>query len=216
LICLARSSFEALLESSHAGAAHFLFAVIQALNARVRRLSSTVVVYHEIGKAIGTSTRLSDLLDVIMRQLGQATEADWGLLLLKPEFTDGLAAAAHMGRGLSPEQHERLMAGEGLGGWLMREDMEALVETAAEDPRCHGAEGGKGFLSGSLVGTALCVEGKRLGVILFGHRDDGHFGPNQLNLCSGVAHQAAQAILNARHREEEESRSKLGRRYVKF
>jgi GAF domain-containing protein len=36
------------------------------------------------------------------------------------------------------------------------------------------------------------------------------------NLARGVARQAAQAILNARHREEEQARSRHSRQYVRF
>jgi GAF domain-containing protein len=61
-----------------------------------------------------------------------------------------------------------------------------------------------------LVGPEL------LGVIFLGHQTAGHFDLNHLNLAKGVARQTAQAILNARHKEEEESRSRLERKFVRF
>jgi CRP-like cAMP-binding protein len=47
-----------------------LFAMIRTAGERIRRLNSQVVVYDEIGKAIGESRALDQLLDVVLRQLG--------------------------------------------------------------------------------------------------------------------------------------------------
>ena len=55
-----------------------------------------------------------------------------------------------------------------------------------------------------------------LGLIISGHPTADHFDLNHQNLCQGVAHQAAQAILNSRHRKEEASRSRKGRKFVRF
>jgi CRP-like cAMP-binding protein len=215
LIQVSRSAFEALLAKQHEAAARFLFAVIQALNDRVRRLSSTVVVFHEIGKAIGETTRLSDLLDVILRQLFQATAATWGLLLLKPEFADRLEVQSQIGCSLTPEQKRGLADGEGVAGHVFRESQEALINNIDDDDRFRDVGRG-GYESPALIALPIAAGSAKLGLVLLGHSQPGHFDANALNLCVGVARQAAQAILNARHREEEESRSKLGRRYVKF
>jgi GAF domain-containing protein len=66
------------------------------------------------------------------------------------------------------------------------------------------------LLAPILVGPEL------LGVIVLGHQTAGQFDLNHLNLGKGVARQTAQAILNARHQEEEESRSRLERKFVRF
>lgn len=54
------------------------------------------------------------------------------------------------------------------------------------------------------------------GVIVLGGRQPGQFDLNDLNLACGVARQTAQAILNARHREEEHARARHGRQFVRF
>ncbi len=67
-----------------------LFAMIRTSSERIRRLSAQLVVYDEVGKAIGESRDLQTLLDVILQQLSSATYADWGLLLLRSQFSDRL------------------------------------------------------------------------------------------------------------------------------
>jgi len=45
-----------------------LFAMIRTSSDRIRRLSTHLVVYDEIGKAIGESKSLQALLDVVLHQ----------------------------------------------------------------------------------------------------------------------------------------------------
>ena len=73
-----------------------------------------------------------------------------------------------------------------------------------------------GFETASLLVCPITVEGQFLGLILLGGNARDHFDLNALNLARGVACQGAQAILNARHREEEQARSRHSRQFVKF
>ena len=74
----------------------------------------------------------------------------------------------------------------------------------------------EGYETPSILFVPLHAKERVLGVLVLGHPAKSKFTPNHLNLCMGVAEQTAQAILNARHREEEAGRSKLHRHYVKF
>jgi GAF domain-containing protein len=73
-----------------------------------------------------------------------------------------------------------------------------------------------GFETPSLLWVPVSVEGGMLGLIVLGGRTSGQFDLNALNLVKGVARQAAQAILNARHREEDLARSRHARQFVRF
>jgi GAF domain-containing protein len=73
-----------------------------------------------------------------------------------------------------------------------------------------------GFETASLLFSPITVEGQFLGLIVLGGKECGQFDLNALNLVRGVARQAAQAILNARHREEEQARARHSRQYVRF
>ena len=73
-----------------------------------------------------------------------------------------------------------------------------------------------GFETASLLLSPITVEGQFLGLIVLGGNERDQFDLNALNLARGVARQAAQAILNARHREEEQARSRHSRQFVRF
>jgi len=51
---------------------------------------------------------------------------------------------------------------------------------------------------------------------MLGGHEPAQFDLNALNLVRGVARQASQAILNARHREEQQARSRHSRQFVRF
>ncbi len=200
--------------AGHAGLS-VLFAMIRTAGDRIRRLNSQVVVYDEIGKAIGESQTLDQLLDVVLRQLSQATLADWGLVVLRSQFSDRFEIRGTVNLPLTPSQREDLGAGKGFVGPALREGAGRLVPNLeAEEP--FKSCGRLGFESPALLAMPVAVEGQTLGLIVLGGRQPGQFDLNDLNLARGVARQAAQAILNARHREEEQARARHGRQFVRF
>ena len=72
-----RRSIEMQGQSSAAGMS-VLFAMIRTSSDRIRRLSAQLVVYDEVGKAIGEARDLQTLLDVILQQLSSATRRRLG------------------------------------------------------------------------------------------------------------------------------------------
>jgi CRP/FNR family transcriptional regulator, cyclic AMP receptor protein len=212
---LSTAAFSAL----HGGAGHaglsVLFAMIRTAGERIRRLNAQVVVYDEIGKAIGESQTLDQLLDVVVRQLGQATLADWGLIVLRSQFSERLELRTALNLELTFAQKDDIAAGKGFLEPALQELAGRLVvDGAAEEPFKSCAR--LGFESWPLVFMPIAVEGQTLGLIVLGGRQPGQFDLNDLNLARGVARQAAQAILNARHREEEQARARHGRQFVRF
>lgn len=68
----------------------------------------------------------------------------------------------------------------------------------------------------SLLTLIAAGSGGVLGLLILGHPEPHRFDVNHLNLAEGIARQTAQAIVNLRHREEQQSRARLGRQMVKF
>ena len=121
---------------------------------RIRRLSAQLVVYDEVGKAIGESRDLQTLLDVILQQLSSATRADWGLFLLRSQFSERLELRGLPIRGLAvqrrraggderrPEdiddalgvRHGLLHVRRGLSVW------KGSVRAASGRPRCQRSQ----------------------------------------------------------------------------
>jgi CRP/FNR family transcriptional regulator, cyclic AMP receptor protein len=212
---LSKAAFDQMQRNSSAAGMSVLFAMIRTSSERIRRLSAQVVVYDEVGKAIGEARELQTLLDVILQQLQSATIADWGLLLLRSQFSDRLELRGRANLTLTATQSEAVSNGEGFLRPVLQNPQDQLVpafdEHAAFKPCAR-----LGFETASLLLSPITVEGQFLGLIVLGGNERNQFDLNALHLVRGVARQAAQAILNARHREEEQARSRHSRQFVRF
>lgn len=215
ILRLSKAAFDQMQGQGSIAGMSVLFAMIRTSSERIRRLSTQVVVYDEVGKAIGESRDLQALLEVILQQLSSATRADWGLLLLRSQFSDRLELRAEANLTLTPTQREAVSNGQGFLGPVLQNPGEQLVESFDErEPFKSCAR--LGFETASLLLAPITVEGQLLGLIMLGGSARGQFDLNGLNLARGVARQAAQAILNARHREEDQARSRHSRQFVRF
>jgi CRP-like cAMP-binding protein len=212
---LSKPAFDRMQGQGSAAGMSVLFAMIRTASDRIRRLSAQLVVYDEVGKAIGEARDLQTLLDVILQQLATAAGADWGLLLLRSQFADRLELRSQFQLTLTAAQLEAVVGGQGFLEPVLRNPQDYLVANIAEQEPFKAC-GRLGFETPSLVISPVSVEGQLLGVIVLGGNDCDQFDVNALNLGRGVARQAGQAILNARHREEEQARSRHARQYVRF
>jgi CRP/FNR family transcriptional regulator, cyclic AMP receptor protein len=215
LLRLTKSGFDTVMRSNSEAGISVLFGMIRTASDRIRRLSSHLVVYDEIGKAIGESGNLQELLDIVLHQLCVATLADWGLLLLKPQFSEGLELRASEGLALSGPQKEMLTAGKGFLEPLLQQSGDILVEDIEKEEQLKTCSR-FGFEGPALLAVPIKLEQQMLGLIALGDHVPGQFELDDLNLVRGVARQAGQAILNALHREEEAARSRHSRQYVRF
>ncbi len=215
LLRLSQAAFDALQKEGSRAGMNVLFAMIRTSGERIRRLNAQVIVYDEIGKAIGESQNLEQLLDVVLHQLCRATLADWGLVTLRAQFSDRLEVRGLVDLELTPAQREDIASGMGIVAQALQSPHEQLVRNLAEDETFKsGAR--LGFETPALLLAPIQVGDQSLGVIVLGGQQPGQFDANDLNLARGVARQTAQAILNARHREEEKARTRHGRQYVRF
>jgi len=215
ILRLSKAAFDEMQRKDSLAGMSVLFAMIRTSSERIRRLSAQVVVYDEVGKAIGESGDLQALLDVILQQLSMATFADWGLLLLRSQFSDRLELRSEVNLALTATQREAVLNAQGFLGPVFQNSQDQLVANLdAEEPfkSCPRL----GFETASLLLSPITVEGRTLGLIMLGGNERDQFDLNGLNLARGVARQAAQAILNARHREEEQARSRHSRQFVRF
>jgi GAF domain-containing protein len=73
-----------------------------------------------------------------------------------------------------------------------------------------------GLEATSMIVSPIRVENKLLGVIVLGHSQANIFDLDDVSLCSSIGSQAGQAIINFRHKEDEDRRSRHGRQYVRF
>jgi CRP-like cAMP-binding protein len=215
LLRLSKTGFDTLLGQSSAAGLSVLFAMIRTSSDRIRRLSSQLVVYDEIGKAIGESRNLQELLDVVLHQLRLATFADWGLLLVTSQFSTGLELRSVEGLALSASQKASIGAGQGFLEPLLKQPGDLVARNFEEDESFKSCSR-LGFELPALLLARISVDNRLLGVIALGDHEVGHFDLDDVHLVRGVARQAGQAILSALHREEEEARSRHSRQFVRF
>ena len=212
---LSKEAFDQMQGRSSAAGMSVLFAMIRTSSERIRRLSAQLVVYDEVGKAIGEARELQTLLDVILQQLSSATSADWGLLLLRSQFSDRLELRSQVNLTLTSVQREAVINGQGFLGPVLQNPQDQLVASFDEQETFKSCAR-LGFETASLLLSPITVEGQFLGLIVLGGNERAQLDLNALHLARGVACQAAQAILNARHREEEQARSRHSRQFVRF
>ena len=215
ILRLSKAAFDEMQSKGGVAGMSVLFAMIRTSSERIRRLSAQVVVYDEVGKAIGESPDLQTLLDVILQQLSSAAGADWGLLLLRSQFSDRLELRGQVNLTLTSTQREAVSNAGGFLGPVLRNAGDRLVASFDEEESFKSCPR-LGFETASLLLSPITVEGQILGLIVLGGKERDQFDLNGLNLSRGVARQAAQAILNARHREEEQARSRHSRQFVRF
>lgn len=212
---LSKGAFDAMQQASSAAGMSVLFAMIRTSSDRIRRLSTQLVVYDEVGKAIGEATDLQTLLDVILQQLLTASSADWGFVLLRSQFSERLEVRSLLNLPLTSIQRDKLMNAEGFVTEALQDPQPQLVGCFGQEEPFKSCPR-LGFETPSLLIAPISVGSQLLGLIFLGGHGKSQFNLDALTLASGVARQTAQAILNARHREEEQARSRHARQYVKF
>jgi CRP-like cAMP-binding protein len=215
ILRLSKAAFDQIQRESILAGMSVLFAMIRTSSERIRRLSSHLVVYDEVGKAIGEARDLQALLDVILEQLLSATSADWGMLVLRSQFSNRLEVRSLANLTLTATQREAVGNGHGFLGPVLQDAQDRLVPSFDEEEPFKSCVR-LGFETASLLLSPIAPEGQLLGLIVLGGMEREQFDLNALNLVRGVARQAAQAILNARHREEREARLRHSQQFVRF
>jgi hypothetical protein len=212
---LSKAAFDDLQMTNTRAGMSVLFAMFRTSGERIRRLSAHLVVYDEVGKAIGEARDLQGLLDVVLNQVSGVTLADWGLLVLRAQFAERLEIRAVTNLQLTPAQKEEISDAKGFLSLALAQPVERLFADAEHEAAFKSVPR-LGFETPSLLWAPISIERDPLGLIVLGGRAAGQFDLDTLNLVKGVACQTAQAILNARHREEEQARSRHARQFVRF
>ncbi|MBI4179496.1 cyclic nucleotide-binding domain-containing protein [bacterium] len=207
--------FSDLLQKSAITAANLLFGIIQTVSGRLRQTNTELVTLYETGKTVGEAEQLQDIVDVVFKRLLLTAGASRGMFVLRNELAGGFEVRASEGFPAGSDALARTVGDHGLIGRVLKDGAAVLISDIDADER-FAKDDREGYESASMMLVPLCAEERVLGVLVYGHTDKSRFSPNHLNLCLGVAAQTAQAILNARHREEEAARTKLHRHYIKF
>ncbi len=163
----------------------------------------------EVSRDVATRLDLPVLLQSILESAVQSVPAAerGSVLLLDPERQD-LGVAALIGYPQEVRRDVRFGLDEGFAGWVCREGRADIVADARADPRFVQTDSSGEILS--IMSAPLVGRRGLVGVInLHSLTRVGAFGKQDLEFLSGLAHQAAVAIENARLFEERERQSRV-------
>ncbi len=154
----------------------------------------------EITKFVNSTLNLDALLDRMLEISTEVLNAEAGSILLLDEEKDELVFAAATGEKSDKIKEIRVPVGEGVVGWVAREDKPVLIADAQNDPRFFKkADQKTKFKTKTIVAVPLKTKDKLIGVVeVLNKKDDTLFNEEDMNLLEALSNQAAVAIENAK------------------
>ncbi|HNZ29985.1 MAG TPA: GAF domain-containing protein, partial [Candidatus Goldiibacteriota bacterium] len=152
----------------------------------------------EITEYVNSTLELDILLDKMLDASTHMLEAEAGSILLLEK--DELVFASATGDQKDKIKNVRVPIGEGIAGWVAREDRSVLVADAQNDPRFFKkADEKTTFKTRSIIAVPLKTKQKLVGVMEVINKKGGDFfNEDDKNLLEALANQAAVAIENAK------------------
>ncbi|MCX7698714.1 MAG: GAF domain-containing protein [Candidatus Goldbacteria bacterium] len=165
-------------------------------NQKIKRLEHLT----ELTKHINSTLELNKLLDNMLQISTDMLQAEAGSILLLDEDGDELIFAAATGEKKDMLKDIRVPVGEGIAGWVARENKSVLVADAQNDPRFFKKIDQKtSFKTTSIIAVPLLTKDKLIGVVeVLNKKDNQLFNEEDRQLLEAFANQAAVAIENAK------------------
>ncbi len=163
------------------------------------RLRQEHSIYTDLARTLTSSLNLSEILENVMKKVGELLRPrNWSLLLLDDEG-EYLIFEVVVGEGAEQLKGNRLKVGEGIAGWVAFTGEPLLVKDVREDPRfCYRFDEICRFKTESVICVPLQNRGKVLGVIeLINRMEQDLFTDTDMRSLSQIADYAAIAISNA-------------------
>ncbi len=165
-------------------------------NQKIERLEHLT----ELTRHINSTLELEKLLDNMLQISTDMLQAEAGSILLLDEDRDELIFAAATGEKKDKLKDIRVPVGEGIAGWVARENKSVLVTDAQNDPRFFRKVDQKtAFKTTSIIAVPLLTKDKLIGVVeVLNKKHNQFFNEEDKSLLEAFANQAAVAIENAK------------------
>jgi diguanylate cyclase (GGDEF)-like protein len=159
-----------------------------------------VEILRRVAKALTSAVDLNEILEKIMKVIAELFKPrDWSLLM-KDEETEELYFAIAVGEAGERLKTVRLKPGEGIAGWVAKNQEPLITEDAYKDPRfARWVDTLTGFKTGAVACIPLISKGRTLGVIELFSADEKKFSVLDLKLLEALADFTAIAIENAKY-----------------
>ena len=172
------------------------------LNKERQRLTKELSALRLIISEINSTLDLDRVLDLIIHKGIQIVKAERGSVMLFDHETEELYIKSSVRLSKKTVSAVRIKPGEGIAGWVFKEDKPLLIKEGAKDPRFKSFEEIKEELK-SIISVPLKIRDQVIGVINVDNKRKGDFfNKDDLRLLSTFANQAAIAIQNAQLHQE--------------
>ncbi len=163
--------------------------LIEDLKDRASRLKALF----DIGQALNSTLKLQDLLDLIIDKAIEVTNASSGSIMLINKEDDSLIIRSARGLSAQAMKSTRLKGGEGVTGWVSKEEKPLLVADVSKDERYRSVNA----KVQSELAVPMVLESEVVGVINVDHYDLNAFSCWDMETLSTLASSAVVAIRNA-------------------
>jgi len=172
------------------------------LNKERQRLTKELSALRLIISEINSILELDKVLDLIIQKAIQVVGAERGSLMLFDHKTEELYIKSSIGLSKKTVSTVRIAPGEGIAGWVFKEDKPLLIKEGAKDPRFLKFNKTKEELR-SIISIPLKIKDQVVGVINVDNKREGNiFNLDDLKLLSVFANETAIAIQNAQLHQE--------------
>ncbi len=189
--------------------------VVQDLRIQVERLNERLNLLQKINQEFHSSIELNELLPTIFEEVIEAMGAEGGSIWLLDPSSQELECRIAAGGGGEKLRGSRLKLGEGLAGWVTLHQRPTTVDDVKRDERWAKHVGDAKrlqFETTSLVSAPLVVKGESLGAINVVNKIGAEgFTPDDLELLTSLANNAALVIKNAQLVEEVKEAERVAR-----
>jgi len=154
----------------------------------------------KIIRTINSHLNLDKVLKSVMDVTTQAMQVEASSLVLIDEETSELLFHVTEGEKAKIIKTIRMKAGEGIVGWVIKENEPVLVNDVSKDKRFYKAADKKsGFITKSILCVPMSTPDKCLGAIeVINKKNDGKFDDADRIFLDAISSQAAIAIENAK------------------
>lgn len=153
----------------------------------------------EVSQLVNSTLELEDLLEIVIDKAIAVTGAERGFLMLRDEASGQLHFAVARNMRRQDIDEISFQVSRSIVNRVAEMGEPVLTDNASEDPRFADSVSIATYVLRSILCVPLQVKNRTIGVLYVDNRiRAGHFVPDDLDLLTAFANQAAVAIANAR------------------
>jgi NtrC-family two-component system sensor histidine kinase KinB len=174
---------------------------IAVLNARLytesQRQARVMTALVEGAVTINSSLHLTEVLDRILDQMLQAMQVEMVALALTEASTGDLIFRAAKGKDSEKIIGQRIPVGQGIAGWVAKENRGAVIGPVTQDTRYAAVERFSGVQVHAIAAAPIQVQGAVIGILEAINPISGSFDSDTLLVMTGIGSLAGTTIQNA-------------------